>query len=104
MTQTIRTAAQAYAPKATIKNIAELDYVHIDLETFTETRKDDKGEEYTLILFRMNGETYRIPESVLNKIKTYLAKIPALKYVSVTRTGTDLKNTKYEVIPRTDLS
>ena len=94
---TLKEEAQAYEPSQ-IKNIADLNEVFVDFDVKTVKRKRSDGEEYTLKLITVNGEDYRVPNSVLNDIKNILSIKPDLKRVKVTKKGTGL-NTDYTVIP-----
>lgn len=89
--------AKAYMPPTT-KNIAELQRVPIDLEVTQETRTDDEGKQFTQNITIVNGERYRIPNSVLEGIKGILGKLPETKAVQVLKAGTGM-NTRYQVIP-----
>lgn len=94
----VKEMAQAYQPPQT-KNISELNKFPIDAEITSETltRKED-GKEFTINQIEVKGEKYRVPNSVLEGIKSLLTKLPNLKYVSVLKSGTGM-GSKYQVIP-----
>ena len=94
---TLKEAAQAYVPPQT-KNIVELDKVSTDIEVKEQEGKNSKGEPFTYNYIEVNGEKYRVPNSVLDGIKALLTKLPNLKFVSVIKSGEGM-NTKYQVIP-----
>lgn len=94
---TIKTASQTYVPK-TAKNITELKSVDINLTLQVESGVSNDGEEYTYNYFEINGEKYRVPDSVLASIKAILEVKPSLKTVAVTKKG-EGRLTKYTVIP-----
>lgn len=97
MTNSIRILAKNYIPK-TAKNITELKIVDVDAALLTETGTNNEGEEFTYNYIEVNGDKYRIPDSVLSNLKAILDKKPSLKTFSVSKMGEGI-NTKYTVIP-----
>jgi len=97
MNQSIRQKAMEYQPK-TAKNITELKSVDVNLAIQEEGGTDDQGKEYSYNFIEVDGQKYRIPDSVLNNLKAILDKKPGLKTFAVTKTG-EGRNTKYTVIP-----
>ena len=97
MPQSIKDAAKTYVPKAT-KNIADLKSVSIDLVLMNESAKDKDGVEFNYNYIEVEGEKYRLPDTVLKDLKAILEKKPTLRTFSVTKQG-DGRNTKYTVIP-----
>lgn len=96
---TLKDTAKAYEPPQT-KNIADLEMVSVDVEIKEETfSKQETGEEFTVKVIEVDGEKYRVPNSVLKQMKAILEKLPETKFVSVSKTGTGIKNTTYQVIP-----
>jgi|GEM_PF-1503404 len=98
MGETLKEAAQKYIPQTT-KNIADLP--EVDIETMQlEDRSgvDNNNEQFNYKVIVVNGEEYRVPSSVIGNIKGILEKKPALKKVSVSKTGQGM-NTRYTVIP-----
>lgn len=93
---TLKQAAQSYEPKRT-RNIAELEKVSTDFLIFEEKGLNDEGKEYTYNYIEINGERYRVPNSVLEELKEILKIKPDLEFFKVTKSGTGL-NTKYKVI------
>ncbi len=88
--------AQAYEPQR-IKNIADLEAVSIDQEIKKETRKNKDGEDYSIAYVFVDGDEYRVPNSVIEQVQTILLEKPDLKTFKVTKKGEGL-NTTYTVI------
>lgn len=89
--------ARAYEPKQT-KNIADLDVVQIDWLVEEEKFTNDEGKEFTIKAIKKDGNSYRVPTSVIKQLKEHLAENPNLKKFKVKKSGTGL-NTDYTVIP-----
>lgn len=94
---TIKESAQTYESKQT-KNIADLEVVRIDAEIKEATAKDNDGEDFTYHYITVDGEDYRVPNSVLKDLKVILESNPKLTSFQVKKTGTGF-NTKYTTIP-----
>lgn len=98
----IKEEAQAYEPKKTL-NIADLEVVSIDdlqikKETFMKKDpKEDEEKEFEVKMVSIDGEDYRVPNSVLASLKEILKEKPELKKIKVKKSGTGL-NTSYTVI------
>lgn len=84
--------ADKYEPSR-VKNISELASVPLTAEVQEET---DVEYPYKYIL--VNGERYKLPQSVLASIKELKAANPNLKNFKVKKTGDGIK-VKYLVIP-----
>ena len=98
MATSMREHAKNYQPK-TIKNITDLKTVLIDLVLFEEKGIDkNTQEEYTYKYIEVEGEKYRVPDTVLKDLKSILEKKPDLKSIAVVKQG-EGRNTKYTVIP-----
>jgi len=80
------------------KNIIELSQISTELKVLTETFKNKDGEEVTIKVVDVNGERYRVPQSVLNSLKVILEDNPNLKTFKVKKTGEGM-DTRYTVIP-----
>ena len=96
--------AQSYEPIATTKNIADLPSVSVDLEleddTFEFTDKiTGKPKSVTQKVINIEGETYRVPVSVIGQLKIILEDNPNLKKFKVKKSGSTKDDTKYMVIP-----
>jgi len=96
--------AQGYEPKATTKNIADLKEVSTDLELedddfeFTDkTTGQPKVVKQKVI--NVEGESYRVPVSVIQQLKVILEDNPNLKKFKVKRSGSTKDDTRYQVIP-----
>lgn len=97
MAQSIKDSAKSYIPKS-VKNIADLKSVSVDLILFDTTQKDQDGVDFSYNYIEDNGEKYRVPDTVLKDLKAILEKKPALKTFAVSKQG-EGRNTKYTVIP-----
>lgn len=97
-------AAKAYEPQRS-KNIADLEIVSTMQEIKTEVRtakkKDNHGiehdEEYKVSFVVVEGEEYRVPNTVLEQLQTIAESKPDLKTFKVDKKGEGL-NTKYTVV------
>lgn len=88
----LRDEAKAYEPKQ-IKNIADLDVVSVDLEVY-----EDLEAEFPYKYLLKDEERYKLPVSVLEQLKGFLAERPNMTKFKVKKTGIGM-NTKYQVIP-----
>lgn len=94
----LKDLSKAYEPKKT-KNIADLEVVNIDtVQTEERVGKNEDGKEFKYKVAVINGEEYRVPESVLGNIKTILSAKPNLKTIRVLKKGQGM-NTEYTVVP-----
>ena len=89
--------AQAYEPQR-MKNIADLEVVSVEQEIKKDARKDQANEEYSVSFVVMGNEEYRVPNSVLEQLKTMIKEKPDMKTFKVTKKGEGL-NTSYQVVP-----
>ncbi len=97
----LKDEAEDYESKQ-VNNIADLDEVSVDLdvkEGSFETN-DDKGNPKTVKYkyVEVDGEQYRVPNSVLKQLKVHLKDNPKLEKIKVSKSGKGL-NTDYTVIP-----
>lgn len=99
---TLKEEALKYEPKQS-KNIADLNSVSVLLPLYKETRQPKDGKPYVIQFVTMNGDEYRVPDSVLKDLKTHLEEKPNLLYFKVKKTGTGL-TTEYTVIPLEDVN
>ena len=95
--ETLKSKAQTYESK-TMKNIADLEKVPVELPVVTEQREDGEGKPFTVNFITIENEDYRVPQSVLKSLKEILAVKPTLKTFRVQRSGEGMK-TSYTVIP-----
>lgn len=93
---TIKELAQAYTTPKTM-NIADLPKVSVDFKIVPRTGKNENGEEFDYNVVEINSNEYRVPNSVLDQLKTLLENKPDLKEFKVVKTGTGM-NTRYQVI------
>lgn len=84
--------------KPTTKNITDLKVVSTSFPVEDRTGKDKDGEEFKFKVVVVDGEDYRVPNSVLGSLKAIMEKKPDLKEFSVSKTGINL-DTRYTVIP-----
>ncbi len=92
----LKDEATAYSPTHT-KNIVDLEAVSISQEIKREVRQNKDGEDYTIAFIVVNGEEYRVPNSVLEQLQTILLDKPDMKTFKVVKKGEGL-NTSYTVI------
>lgn len=100
--QTIGELAKEYTTSNT-KNISELPEVSTELEVSDDQfETTDKVTKQLKVVkqkvITVNGETYRVPASVLQQLKIVLEDNPTLKKFKVKKSGT-LMETRYQVIP-----
>ena len=88
----LKETAKEFIPKQT-NNIADLQSVSVELELAEET-----NVEFPYKFIVVEGERYRVPNSVISNIKAILEENANLKTFKVKKTGTGL-NTEYTVIP-----
>lgn len=98
MEKTLKQEAMESEATAKTKNIIELPQVSTDLITRTETFKNKEGEDVTIKYIEVNGERFRVPQSVLNALKVILEDNLNLKTFKVKKTGEGM-DTRYHVIP-----
>ncbi len=96
--------AKDFEPSSKTKNISELKEASTDLDIiddeFTITDKVTKQEKTVKQkVVIVNNEKYRIPISVINQLKVLLEDNPNLKKFKVKRSGTNIDDTRYQVIP-----
>ncbi len=97
MEKTVKESAESYVPKSA-RNITELETIDVALVMRLETGKDSAGDEYNFNYVEVNGEKYRMPDSVLKDLQAVLKKKPELKSFSVSKSG-EGRQTRYTVIP-----
>jgi len=95
----LKEEAENYVPKKT-SNIADLDIVPISIDIQEGTGIDDDGKEYTYKYAEIDGEKYRVPNIVIDNIKTMISENPSLTHVKVIKKGTGLLETKYTVVQK----
>ena len=92
----IKDKAKDYTSPET-KNIAELDKVSVDIDITEVTRTKSDGEEFKLNVINVDGEEFRVPNSVLKQLQVQLEEKPDAKEFKVKKAGSGL-NTEYTVI------
>lgn len=95
--------AENYEPISTTKNIADLDSVSTDLELIDDEFEftDKVTNEVKIVkqkIIVVEGEQYRVPNSVIGQLKIILEDNKALKKFKVKKTGIGLE-TRYMLIP-----
>jgi hypothetical protein len=91
----LKDEAKAYEPKQTL-NIADLDRVDLSFPIEDRTGKDKDDKEFNYKVLVVNSQEFRVPNTVLEKIKEMLDLKPDLKFVKVEKAGSGL-NTRYSV-------
>jgi len=82
----------------TTKNITDLKVVSTSFPLEDREGKDKEGQVFKYKVVVVEGEEYRVPNSVIGNLHAILEKKPDLKEFSVSKTGTNL-DTRYTVIP-----
>ncbi len=88
-------SAKAYEPKQTL-NIAELESVDVSLDLSDRKGTDSEGNDFSYQVATIEGKEYRVPSSVLEKLKEAVKIKPDIKKIKVNRSGSGL-HTKYTV-------
>jgi hypothetical protein len=96
--------AKDYVPQQTTKNIADLKEVSTDIEIEDdEFEFTDKVTRQPKIvkqkIITVDGESYRVPVTVIQQLKVLLEDNPSLKKFKVKKSGTTKDDTRYQVIP-----
>ena len=94
---TIRQAAETYKPVET-KNISDLNKVSIDLDLTEKTFNQGQADEFSIKVATIEGEDYRVPNSVIKQLNILLDDTPKMTHFKVKKSGTGL-NTTYQVLP-----
>ena len=92
MQRTLKEEAQIHESKQ-IKNISELNVVATDAVV-----NEQLDVEYPYKYIEIDGDKYRIPNSVIGSLKAVLEDNPELKTFKVRKTGEGM-TTKYTLIP-----
>lgn len=95
----LKDIAKAFQPPVT-HNISELDKVPLSAELHYATKQDSEGKDFEYNYIVINEVEYRVPNPVVEQVKTLLKANPALEYVTVHKTGEGIK-TRYSVDPIT---
>lgn len=93
---TLKDFAKAYTPPQT-KNIADLDEVNTEIDIKAAVGKDADGEDFSYSYIEVNGEKFRVPNSVVAQLKDMLEARPDLKKFKVKKSGAGMQ-TRYTVI------
>lgn len=96
--------ANSFEPASKTKNVADLKEVSTDVELIDDefevtdkVTKQIKTVKQKVIV--VDGEQYRIPNSVIGQLKVILEDNPNCKKFKVKKTGTTMDDTRYQVIP-----
>ena len=90
--------AKEYEPTR-MKTIVEVEAVSIQQVFFKdESRETQDKETYKVSYIVVDGEEYRVPNSVLEQLQTMMEEKPEMTTFRVTKKG-EGKGTKYTVIP-----
>ncbi len=93
---TLKDYAKAYDPQG-MKNIVDLEAVSVEQEIKEVVKKNKDNEEYKVSVVVIEGEEYRVPNSVVEQLQTILVEKPDMKTFKVTKKGENM-NTSYTVI------
>ncbi len=96
--KTIGEYAKEYEPTR-MKTIADVEAISIK-QVFhkDEQRETQDKESYKVSYIVVDGEEYRVPNSVLEQLQTFIEENPKMTTFKVTKKG-EGKGTKYTVIP-----
>ncbi len=95
--KTLKDEAKTYEGKST-GNIADLPRVSVELTTEDREGTNDEGKTFPYKVIVIEGQDYRVPNSVFKNLKVLLEENPNLKTFKVKKTGTGM-STEYTVIP-----
>jgi hypothetical protein len=88
-------SAKSYVPKQTL-NIADLSEVDVHLQLEKRTGTDNEGKDFDYQVAIVNGNEYRVPSMVLEKLKEAIKIKADIKKIKVLRHGSGL-NTRYSI-------
>lgn len=97
----IKDFAKGYKLPAKTKNIADLPEVSTDLELIDDSYEVTENGKTKIVeqkVIELNGERYRVPNSVFQQLKVMLEDNPTLKRFKVKKSGEGME-TRYIVIP-----
>ena len=93
----LKDESKAFEAKGT-STIADLNQIDINLNLFHgEGINSNDGKPFKYKYIEVNGQQYRVPDSVLSQIKEILTMKADCKFVKVKKTGAGML-TKYQVI------
>lgn len=96
--KSLKEEAQNYEPKKT-RNVSELPYLEVDAVIYEGEGIDENGKEFTYKYLKVDGEEYRVPQSVISQIKDLLDENDKLTKFKIIRKGTGRTDTRYTVVP-----
>lgn len=94
---TIKENAKIYEPKET-KVISDLEKVSVNTDMRIEEFVDKEGKTFTANLTTIEGEEYRVPNSVLKQLKVLIEDDENLEFFKVKKSGEGMQSS-YTVIP-----
>lgn len=92
---TLKEEATNYTPTQKL-NVSELKELDLNIVLLDGEGTDTVGKKYYYKYFEKDGNEYRVPNIVLEKIQDILKLKPSVTKVKVTKTGSGL-GTKYKV-------
>ena len=93
----LKDESKAFESKGTL-TIADLNQVDISLNLFEgDGINSNDGKPFKYKYIEVNGEQYRVPDSVRGQIREILSIKPDCKLIKVKKTGAGMM-TKYQVI------
>ena len=93
----MKQAAMAYEGKST-KNISEVYEVSVNADIEEKDFTDSNGKEFSSFIATIDGDEYRVPNSVMAQLQELIGEMPKLEKFKVLRKGTGM-NTTYTVVP-----
>jgi hypothetical protein len=93
--KSILESAKEYSPKQTF-NVAELPSVDVNLKLENRDGTDDEGKPFSYKVVIVDNKEYRVPSSVLEKLREALKIRADIKKFKVNRSGSGL-NTRYSI-------
>lgn len=93
---TIKELAKAYTTPKTL-NITDLPEVSLDFAIVPRSGKNESGEAFEYNVIELNGNEYRVPNSVIDQLKTLIEAKPDLIKFKVIKSGQGM-STRYQVI------
>ncbi len=92
----LKEQAQNYEPPKTL-TVADLEAVSVSQEIVDREGMDKEGKKFKYKAMEIDGEDYRVPNTVLEQIQSILEAKPNLKTVKVTKKGEGIQ-TKYTTV------
>lgn len=95
--QSLGDYAKAYKPKQGYKNITELPQFDTNMVVYEDTGVDGEGKEFSYKYLEVNGEKYKLPDSVIAQIQATIIENENARTWKVVKAGSGL-NTRYTAV------